>query len=343
MIIETEEHFKMRRKQISVKFMNGLDGEEFIRDVLWVVSDSFEIIPDTLAKCIIFGPYGPPVDPGDYIRVGYFCENIIPNMDACDWAFGVPYEEEIGHPRYKRIEWHGIRPDHLSSPQRRAEFYLTRRFCNFVYSQPYPYREQFFRALGGYKHVDAPGQSMNNMPSLDDAYAGVNMWDRKRTFLSHYKFTIAFENFSYRGYNTEKLTDPLLAGSVPIYLGNPEIARHFNPDCFINAHDYLPSRRSLLVELIERNARESFRRGGGFSHRAMRRVRGILRALKMDLEFGTSFDRLVSRIREVDRDDELYLKILTSPRLNTESERSVESLRKRWTEIFTSVSPAGAG
>jgi hypothetical protein len=178
---------------------------------------------------------------------------------------------------------------------------------------------------------------MNNMPSLDDVYTGVDMWERKRAFLSQYKFTIAFENFSYRGYNTEKLTDPLLAGSVPIYLGNPEITKHFNPACFINAHDYLPSRRNLLVTLIERNAREEFGNSNSLSSRITRKVRRILRSTKMQLEFGNSCERLIQRIREVDSDDKLYMGILAAPRFNKGYERSVESLRKRWIEIFNSV------
>lgn len=317
--------------------MNGLDGKEFINDVLWIISDYFEIIQDEPARCVIFGPYGPPVVPGNYIRVGYFCENIIPNMAVCDWAFGVPYEGEIDHPRYKRIEWHGIRPDQLSPPQMDAEPCLKRRFCNFVYSRSQALREGFFQALSSYKHVDAPARSMNNMPSFDGEYTGMDMWERKRAFLSHYKFTIAFENFSSLGYNTEKLTDPLLVGSVPIYLGNPEITKHFNPGCFINAHDYLPSRRNLLVKLIERNARERFGSGNNISSRVSRKVRGILRSTKMRLEFGNCYERLIKRICEVDTNDELYMKILTAPRLNQEGSRSVESLRMRWIEIFNSV------
>lgn len=43
-----------------------------------------------------------------------------------------------------------------------------------------------------------------------------------------YKFVIAFENAIEEDYVTEKFYDPLLAGSVPVYLGAPNI-RNFQP------------------------------------------------------------------------------------------------------------------
>jgi hypothetical protein len=57
--------------------------------------------------------------------------------------------------------------------------------------------------------------------------------------MAEYKFTIAFENAIARDYVTEKFFDPLIAGSVPIYLGAPNIG-DFAPgdNCFINASDW---------------------------------------------------------------------------------------------------------
>ena len=40
-----------------------------------------------------------------------------------------------------------------------------------------------------------------------------------------YKFVIAFENAIEEDYVTEKFYDPLLAGSVPVYLGAPSIKK----------------------------------------------------------------------------------------------------------------------
>jgi hypothetical protein len=57
--------------------------------------------------------------------------------------------------------------------------------------------------------------------------------------LSSYRFTLAFENAIAPDYVTEKLYEPLLAGSVPIYLGAPNVAE-FAPEegCYINTADF---------------------------------------------------------------------------------------------------------
>lgn len=57
--------------------------------------------------------------------------------------------------------------------------------------------------------------------------------------MARYKFTVAFENTSEADYVTEKFYDPLIAGSVPVYLGAPNI-EEFSPGekCFINVRDF---------------------------------------------------------------------------------------------------------
>ncbi|MCQ2562597.1 MAG: glycosyltransferase family 10 [Alphaproteobacteria bacterium] len=89
-----------------------------------------------------------------------------------------------------------------------------------------------------YKHVDCPGRVLHNIdiPELE-THKG-NWGESKRELLKKYKFTIAFENSSSNGYTTEKLFDPFFATSVPIYFGNPIVAKDFNSKAFINANDF---------------------------------------------------------------------------------------------------------
>jgi hypothetical protein len=56
---------------------------------------------------------------------------------------------------------------------------------------------------------------------------------------SGYRFTLAFENAIAPDYVTEKFYDPLLAGSVPVYLGAPNVSQ-FAPveGCYIDASDF---------------------------------------------------------------------------------------------------------
>jgi hypothetical protein len=54
-------------------------------------------------------------------------------------------------------------------------------------------------------------------------------FDYQGTPYSRYKYSIVIENVSKENYFTEKLIDCLLFKTIPIYFGDPEIGRHFNP------------------------------------------------------------------------------------------------------------------
>jgi hypothetical protein len=52
------------------------------------------------------------------------------------------------------------------------------------------------------------------------------------------KFGIAFENSIHDDYITEKIYDCYLANVIPIYFGAKNINNDFNPESFINVHNY---------------------------------------------------------------------------------------------------------
>jgi hypothetical protein len=57
--------------------------------------------------------------------------------------------------------------------------------------------------------------------------------------IADYKFTLAFENAIAEDYVTEKFFDPLSVGSVPVYLGAPNVDEFAPADrCFINTSDF---------------------------------------------------------------------------------------------------------
>ncbi len=62
--------------------------------------------------------------------------------------------------------------------------------------------------------------------------------DDKIATVRNYKFAFAFENTSAPGYVTEKIFDVMVSGSVPIYLGAPDIASFVPKAAFINMQDY---------------------------------------------------------------------------------------------------------
>jgi Glycosyltransferase family 10 (fucosyltransferase) C-term len=61
----------------------------------------------------------------------------------------------------------------------------------------------------------------------------------KLATIARYKFTLAFENSICRDYVTEKFFKPLVAGSVPVYLGAPNIRELATAEhCFIDTADF---------------------------------------------------------------------------------------------------------
>ncbi|MDD4251159.1 MAG: glycosyltransferase family 10 [Candidatus ainarchaeum sp.] len=202
-------------------------------------------------------------------KVFHTGENIRIDMHKCDFAFGFDYEEEINDKNYLRLPLYVyfgagknlIKPKNYDSNKILKS---KTRFCNYVYSKDAKERVKFFDDLGKYKKVDAPGKSLNNCepiaPSkltnlskiiqkaegLSGKYVISSLLSRHLdnwreaiiNYQKDYKFSIAFENSSYPGYTTEKIYHPMLANSIPIYFGNPEISRDFNTKSFVNYHDY---------------------------------------------------------------------------------------------------------
>ena len=59
---------------------------------------------------------------------------------------------------------------------------------------------------------------------------GFNEIADKEEGLCDYMFSIAIENGQYETYFTEKLLDCFATGTIPVYLGAPDIGKHFNMD-----------------------------------------------------------------------------------------------------------------
>jgi len=95
-------------------------------------------------------------------------------------------------------------------------------------------RLDYVRELMRHMPVNSYGRQLNNRVLEHD--------EGRRTkdqVLARHKFTLAFENTCDHDYVTEKFFDPLIVGSVPVYLGAPNI-RDFAPGekCYIDAADF---------------------------------------------------------------------------------------------------------
>lgn len=106
-------------------------------------------------------------------------------------------------------------------------------------------RFEFVGELMHHLNVHSFGRQMNNRTIANDQGRAT-----KLELAASYYFTLALENAIDEDYVTEKFFDPLVAGSVPVYLGAPNVDR-FSPGerCFINVNDFA-SPRALADALI---------------------------------------------------------------------------------------------
>ncbi|XP_014261891.1 alpha-(1,3)-fucosyltransferase B-like [Cimex lectularius] len=97
-------------------------------------------------------------------------------------------------------------------------------------------RNTYVEELMKYIKIDSYGKCLNNkqLPdSLQDAMKTF-LSSELIEFISRYKFSIAFENGICEDYITEKLWRPIVAGSLPIYIGSPSI------------NDWLPNNNTVI-------------------------------------------------------------------------------------------------
>ena len=121
----------------------------------------------------------------------------------------------------------------------------TYRSCQQL--QLHDTRLDLLQVLGAHDMIEVFGRGWNdtgNMPPCQAAkLAGIHSafkgaCDDKHELLSRYKFTIAFENTAYPGYVTEKVIDAMVASSVPLYLGAPDIVEQVPAEAFVDARAF---------------------------------------------------------------------------------------------------------
>jgi alpha(1,3/1,4) fucosyltransferase len=213
-----------------------------------MLAPSYEIELSDRPDFLIYSCFGQKFRRHRGIRIFYSGENFRPDFADCDYAFTFDLCDHPNHVRlpfwYMRHMWNPLPTKQDFDP--RAVLAEKTRFCNFVYSNKYcSIRNRFFRRLSKYKRVDSAGKLFNNIGGP----IGLRGTD-KIEFIRPHKFSIAFENESYPGYTTEKIYEAMVVNSLPIYWGNPRVDVDFNPNSFLNFHDY-GSLEALLNRVIE--------------------------------------------------------------------------------------------
>jgi len=159
------------------------------------------------------------------------------------------------------IDWFGVDKERIVNPKpipidrcttvSMEDLSRKKKFCAFVVTNPCnPVRNDAFKTLTQYKHVDSAGRLFNNVGDVIFAGLGGGGGEVKKfEFLRDYKFCIAYENSSSQGYTTEKYLHAKAAGCIPIYWGDPKIERDFDSAGFIDARNF--TRPEQLIEAVK--------------------------------------------------------------------------------------------
>jgi hypothetical protein len=144
----------------------------------------------------------------------------------------------------------------------------ARAFCTFIVSNPKcAIRNKLFNRLNEYKKVSSMGRYANNTGGVLHA----PYWSQTYfNVIAGHKFMICGENTKMTTYSTEKIANPYIAGTIPIYWGSHNIKNIFNKDSMLFLED----------------------------------------------ETEESFNKLISKVIELDEDDDKYLEFINRPAFN---------------------------
>ena len=222
----------------------------FTQEVLHGVD--FIVTPDN-PDLLVYTVFGQKHKNYNCKKIFWTGENKRPNFNECDLAFSFDFDDNpknVRVPLYSLHVWESLYDrkvipfreptDILLSPKKIED--RKTKFCTFVYGNGSEgvngwgnkqdgviLRNRLFDELNKYRKVDAAGSWKNNTGVT------VDYWS-KHKYIKDYKFVFSIENSSFNGYVTEKIMDPMLVGSVPIYWGSESIETEFNHKSFINLH-----------------------------------------------------------------------------------------------------------
>lgn len=175
------------------------------------------------------------------------------SIGRCDYAFTFDFNNDPRHYRLPlwvlQIDWFGVggyeNPSYLLpfSEIYDNEWMKTPKtqFCAMIFNNPVEMRVEMFNKLSQYKVVHGYGKPFGNW--FDGEYT-------KYDILSHYRFSVCFENRSYEGYYTEKPFHAKTSGTIPIYFSDKRIREDMNEKAFIHFGDF--DNLDNLIEYVKK-------------------------------------------------------------------------------------------
>jgi hypothetical protein len=216
-----------------------------------VLSKNFDLTISDRPDLLIFGSGGHMHRLYTCKKVFHTNETIDPDWTRTDYALTYHHNND---PRQLRLPYYvwgtpGTWQDLIKSEKEIDEILkLERGFCSAVISNSNPKRTKkrvkFFNSLHQMKPIASGGSFKNNAGAIGLGPYG------KIDFIKNYKFNMAFENKSLPGYITEKLTDAMLARSIPLYWGCERVGEEFNKKSFLCRNDF-SSDESFIEHILK--------------------------------------------------------------------------------------------
>jgi len=190
------------------------------------------------------------------------------------WAIGY---NTFDHPRYLRqpscafdvwtlFDESRLTDNPLSWLTEKRNFNLIKnrntRFCSITQASNNEFRGLIFDKLNEYKEVTSsgpwrqnidPSEELNKYQWMNSVYIGRNdglTYREKINFFNKFKFNISIHYTNTDYILQEKIFHSYFSGAIPIFFGNRFILEEgFNPNSFINLHDY--SNLDDFLELVK--------------------------------------------------------------------------------------------
>lgn len=246
------------RPRLSISF-HGFASDFIAADSFFVkaLGQKYEVVVEEAGRdvqmaSVFRSPILPQIPGVRPLRVWWTGEALDPKGQVFDLHFGFARSSILGADRWARLPywvtvldwWDANSPYSVDRLLKPRTFTPRPRFCNFIFRNTPSIRTELFLRLNDLMPVDSVGQVLNNRGWRANGRAG------KLAVLHESTFTIAFENQVAPGYVTEKLVEPLLAGSIPIYWGSADARIDFNPAAFIHADDF-PDLDTLARHIVD--------------------------------------------------------------------------------------------
>lgn len=236
---------------------NFFEDKEYIPLTSDQLNHSVELILDRsnffACKCVVFHipslveddllslPFYFQRKPIGQVWVAYGLESVANYPALCDPKLMKMFDYEISYRQSADLWYPYIDPPILKGIFPRTVNPKTGFAAAFISSTiNQSKRQEYLAELMKYIPVDSYGLFMNNASCCDaDSRYSIVGQNTKIDIISRYRFTIAFENSISLDYVTEKFYQPLIAGSIPIYLGAPNVSE-FSPgkQAYIDVNDF---------------------------------------------------------------------------------------------------------